>query len=97
MSRVHDTEDLGGKWVGFIVRTRRERFKPLIGQVIGSGDSDTFVWVGYTESDYPTSEEALTALRDSGTVLARIFTAPIPSGQPHWLEMLIEAEREART
>lgn len=95
---MNPNSDLNGKRVGFIVRTRHNRLKPLIGIPIDSpGDDDSFVNVVHVHPDKATVEEALTVLREAGSYVDRIFTAPIPSGSPHWLLELTAAEKVPQT
>lgn len=87
-------EDYVGKVVGFIVKTRHERFLPIIGSCIENDeDDDCFIFVMAKEQQHVTIEGALAALDDASSQLHHIFRKPVPSsGTGTWLIQLVREE-----
>jgi hypothetical protein len=88
--------DLNGKYVGFIVHTKRG-YKPCIGTPIASpGDNDSFIHVVASREAFGTPEEALATFETCGVELVRVFKTPTTPGgmMGHWLRWLIEHEEQ---
>jgi hypothetical protein len=72
--------DLNGKYVGFIVHTKRG-YKPSIGTLIASpGDNGSFIHVVASREAFGTPEEALATFETCGGELVRVFKTPTTPG-----------------
>ena len=73
--------DLNGKYVGFIVHTKRG-YKPCIGTPIASpGDNDSFIHVVASREAFGTPEEALATFETCGVELGPGLQHPHNTGR----------------
>jgi hypothetical protein len=90
--------DYAGKLIGFVVRTRRDKYLPLIGMCYALPDEDDcIINVTYKNQQYDTIEDAVRLLDEvSPGTLHRIFRKPVPSAELQWLGPLVKGESEPR-
>lgn len=91
----HPQEAWHGKLVGFIVHTRKDKFKPIVARVYNShGDNDSILHTVADQDAADTLEEARARfLEDKETQFERIFLNPVKSGgmMGSWLNVLLAA------
>jgi hypothetical protein len=81
--------------IGFVVETRKGKFKPFIGTCIESdGDDDCVIFVSGSQPPQDTLEAALAFYDADLAKFKRVFRKPTkPGGEMgHWLIQLVHAE-----
>jgi hypothetical protein len=85
----HKFADVDGKLIGFVVKTRHEKFKPFIGKVIVMEEdpSDALVHVVGEQPPQDSLPEALAFYAPDKNAFAMVLEQPVPSGgmMGHWL------------
>lgn len=85
--------DVDGKLIGFVVKTRHEKFKPFVGKVIVMADDhdDAIVYVVGEQPPQDTLPEALVIFDPDRDALAMVLEQPVPSGgmMGHWLRHML--------
>lgn len=91
----HPQEAWNGKLVGFIVHTRKDKFKPIVARVYNShGDNDSMLHAVASQDPMETLDEARACfLSDKETEFERVFLNPVKSGgmMGSWLNVLLAA------
>lgn len=85
------------KFVGFVVETRKGKFKPIIGVcLVQPDDDDCLVYTHASKEPMDTIEEALSHLDLEKDKLFRIFRMPQRSGgiMGQWLRPMVLSEGE---
>lgn len=91
--------DLNGRYIGFVVKTRHDKFKPMIGVPYDSpGDNDSMVHVIAVRESFDSFADALATLPDCGLELAQTFTVPMPTHgvMGHWLAPMFTEQNRIR-
>ncbi|RUW56834.1 hypothetical protein [Mesorhizobium sp. M8A.F.Ca.ET.021.01.1.1] len=81
--------------VGFVVETRKGKFKPFIGTCIESdGDDDCVIYVNGSQPPQDTLEAALAFYDPDLAKFKRVFRKPVkPGGEMgHWLLQMVRSE-----
>lgn len=86
----HRFAELSGKLIGFVVKTRHEKFKPFIGRVI-IDDNDALIYVVGEQSPQDTLSEALAFYAPDQNAFAMVLQHPVPSAgmMGHWLSHML--------
>lgn len=94
MATIHDFKD---RRVGFIVRTRKDKFLPVIADCLDVGeDGDYLLATKLTAQhcgDLAEAQEEISEL-PPGAVWKK-FYAPIKSGEPAWVSELLRENTDA--
>jgi hypothetical protein len=89
----HRFANVSGKLIGFVVKTRHEKFKPFIGKVIVMEDdhNDALIHVVGEQPPQNTLPEALAFYAPDKNAFAMILEQPVPSGgmMGHWLSHML--------
>lgn len=87
--------DYNGKLVGFVVKTRHDKFKPLIGRPHNSpGDNDSIVWVVGEKPPQETLAAAIALLETMREHLVLLLQKPVPTHgmMGHWLSPMLACQ-----
>lgn len=87
--------EYNGKLVGFIVKTRHDKYKPFIGRTTNSpGDNDSIVVVVGEKPPQETVEEAIALLETIHTHLVLLLKIPVPTHgmMGHWLAPMLACQ-----
>lgn len=91
----HPQEEWHGKLVGFIVRTRKGKFKPIVAKVFNSeGDRDSILFTVGAQDSMDSLDEARDCfLSDSETEFERVFLNPVAGAgmMGNWLNQVLAA------
>lgn len=95
---VHNDEryaKYNGKLVGFVVKTRHDKFKPFIGRPFNSpGDNDSIVQVIGEKPPQKTLEDAIALLETMREHLVLLLKTPVPTHgmMGHWLAPMLACQ-----
>lgn len=94
---THQFAALNGKLIGFVVKTRHEKFKPFVGKVIVMWDNhnDALVQVVGEQAQQDTLPDALRFYASDENAFAMILEQPVPSGgmMGHWLSHMLSFQK----
>jgi hypothetical protein len=95
--KLHKFEAYRSKLVGFVVKTRHDKYKPFIGRVIVMDEdpTDALVHVVGEQPSQDTLQEALAFYEPERDKLAIVMETPVPSGRilGHWLAHMLSFQQ----
>jgi hypothetical protein len=90
---------LNGQQIGFVVKTKRDKFKPFVGRIIDQpDDQDALVHVVGSQDPQDTLEAALALYTPDRATFAMVLEQPVPSGglMGHWLNEMLSTQENDR-